>query len=105
MTTKVAPISAGPADGPAPADSIYTGPAGCEDKFEPDQYASCESDCIDSGDTSLMMMATTFVMLQTPAMGIAQAVSVALHIRICKAKSVVLHVHVRLCAVGDGPRV
>ncbi|KAL6060416.1 Ammonium transporter [Balamuthia mandrillaris] len=35
--------------------------------------ASCEGGAINTGDTSLMMMATTFVMLQTPAMGIAQA--------------------------------
>ena len=31
-------------------------------------------DCIvDTGDMAFMMMCTTFVMLQTPAMGIAQA--------------------------------
>jgi ammonia channel protein AmtB len=36
---------------------------------------SCPSNCeeINDGDTAFMIMASTFVMLQTPALGLAQA--------------------------------
>ena len=36
-------------------------------------YDHCLNGELNSGDVSMMVMATTFVMLQTPAMGIAQA--------------------------------
>ena len=44
------------------ASSSYAGVVGCDE--------------INDGDTGMMMMATTFVMLQTPALGINQAGSI-----------------------------
>ena len=41
---------------------------------------NCAEGRFDFGDISMMMMATTFVMLQTPAMGIAQVHYAPLHI-------------------------
>ena len=36
-------------------------------------FANCEDNHINGADVAMMMFTTSFVMLQTPAMGIAQA--------------------------------